>query len=141
MVLSGLIRINGFLYKLTDDGRFRRHWKGQIRTNDSRSLGKVDACPNCGLVKKLTVDHYPPLRESAIAHKKVLVCWSCHSQKNNFESDKVTSIVGNYLQNCGNGHNTYLRDDLTVYCRVCNRVLNTLVKVGVDEYITIDKVK
>jgi 5-methylcytosine-specific restriction endonuclease McrA len=141
MVKSGLIRINGFLYKLTDDGRFRRHWKGEIRTADSRLYRskKHGICPVCGLVRDLTVDHNPPLRESVANPEKVLICKECHHRKNRLEAPVVNGISGTHIQNCGKGHNTYLRDDLTVYCRVCNRVLNRLVKVSDDEYVTIDK--
>ena len=141
-MISGLIRINGFLYKLTDDGRFRRHWKGQIRTNDSIMLSahKHGKCPDCGFVRELTVDHIPPLREVAEHHEKVLICKKCHQKKNRLEAPLVNSRSPNYIQNCGRGHNTYLLDNLDVYCRVCSRVINHLVKVSDGEYITVDKV-
>lgn len=140
MVLSGLIRVNGFLYCLTVDGRFRRHWKGQIRTNDSRLLRfkkVLGVCSECGLERKLTVDHIPPLREVAEHHKRVLVCHQCHNKKNKLEAPSVNAVSPNFVQSCGLGHNTYLLDNLDVYCRVCNRVVNHLVHVDGDNYETI----
>ena len=131
-----LIRINGLLYMITDEGRFRRHWKGQIRTNDSRAHRhlKKGICPECHKEKdNLTVDHHPPLRETIDTSTR-MICWDCHSRKNNFESIKVHKQVGSFIQNCGKGHNTYLREDLTIYCKECNKLLNKLIKKGINEY-------
>ena len=134
---KGLIRINGLLYKITEEGRFRRHWKGEIRTKDSRAHRhiQINTCPECGVVKKLTVDHYPPLRESVDNPKTKMLCWDCHSKKNTKEAHTVTSKVANYVQNCGKGHNTYLRPALTIYCRECKVILNQLRQVGPNEYV------
>jgi 5-methylcytosine-specific restriction endonuclease McrA len=131
---SGIIRINGLLYKITEEGRFRRHWKGEIRTKDSRMYRQINTCPECGVVKKLTVDHYPPLRESIDNPKTKLLCWDCHSKKNAKEAHLISGAA-NYIQNCGKGHNTYLRPDLTIYCRKCRVILNQLKQIGPEEYV------
>ena len=143
MVLSGFIGVNGFLFKLTVDGRFRRHWKGEIRSRDSRSLSavKLAICPQCGVLEKLTVDHCPPLREVSHNNNRVLICKTCHHKKNILEAPTVDAIAPKFVNNCGFGHNTFLLDNLDIYCRVCSRVVNSLVCVGVNEFVTVDRVK
>ena len=101
------------------------------------SSKKKGICPECGKSKELTVDHDPPLRESVDNPKKILICKDCHKSKNFRESRQLTAKVGNYIQSCGRGHNTYLREDLSIYCRVCKRVVNQLEKVGDNEYRTV----
>jgi 5-methylcytosine-specific restriction endonuclease McrA len=129
---TGIIRINGLLYKLTPEGRFRRHWKNAIRSKDARIHGGENLCVGCGVFKKITVDHHPPLRESVDNPKIILLCWECHSRKNSLESKLFKPA--NYVQNCSKGHNTYLRPDLTIYCRVCRKVLNKLIHIKDNEY-------
>lgn len=75
-----IIKINGFLYGLSENGRLRKNWKNDFYKREL-PISDTDRCNKCGGKNNLTRHHDPPLRnttESTI----IILCNSCHVQHN-----------------------------------------------------------
>lgn len=127
-----VIKINGYNFAVTEEGRFRFNWKNQIRARDRLNLPDFGQCSVCGKEKDLTVHHDPPLSKS-ITGEKHLMCEECHKElhRNDGASDNPAFIVTCY---CGDSN--YLKEDSEesiIVCFSCG-TKRVLKRVGTDEY-------
>lgn len=67
----------GWLIKVTKTGRVRKNWKNHFY-KIARQRHLKEKCETCGGTNHLTVDHYPPLRETINTKVFTTMCRPCH---------------------------------------------------------------
>lgn len=134
-----IVKINGFLYGTTANGRFRKNWRNDYRKKDRSDLLKCKqkgTCHKCKKYKKLTVHHDPPLYKS-LNGKKRLLCEECHLEEEQKCEEKYRLKDRPDLLHCGNckcHKNYYLDKELNlIFCKNCQKRIY-LKKIGENNY-------
>ena len=112
------VRIDGFIFAITKEGRFRRNWKNTIRARDRHPFPKKGKCERCGQEKMLTTHHEPPLYIS-VEGKKIRLCEECHTTVEQECNEKYNLKNKPYITRCPYCRSKTYLDKLkgNVYCK------------------------
>lgn len=127
-----IIKINGFLYGLTNNNRLRKNWKNFFYKKN-KPISKEDKCIQCNSKINLTRHHAPPLR-TTIDSKILIYCEDCHKLHNYNEINKGVNTNAPFSIRCDKCKNS--RYFLQVDKIQCKKCLNTihLKKIKEDEF-------
>ncbi len=113
--MNQLIKINGFLYYITTDGRLSKNWKKRFYTMIP-DIKKTDKCKSCNTNKNLTRHHDPPLRHT-VQSKIIILCEPCHRKFNFEELCRGTKTNSPFSVKCNCGKSRYFLPKNKIQCK------------------------